>query len=273
MIKNLLLVGMVFYAIHSISQTTVFQSSNDYSSWMFVDADTDTYNWMIEDGTLYGAPLDVQGNMLVSFSKSQIDGALTPDNWAIAPVVDASGFENLSLSWKRAFGSYPSPQDKYSVYIVQESDASNLLNTLNSSTSLFDEVGTIAYQLETISMDASMFDGLENLYIAIRHHDCTDKGFLVLDDFELVGEEMSSKLDDLQINVAIFPNPMNDELSVKSTEVILDIILSDINGKTLKSEKVNELFFSIDVSEFMSGIYFVEVITPIGAKKMKVIKK
>jgi len=50
------------------------------------------------------------------------------------------------------------------------------------------------------------------------------------------------------------------------------LMIADINGKVVRSENTNQSIINLDVSEIEPGVYFIDVFTPIGNKKVRMIK-
>ncbi len=71
---------------------------------------------------------------------------------------------------------------------------------------------------------------------------------------------------------ATYPNPVTDNVTISNSDNILltDVNITDINGRTVKNIKVNNLSeVQMNVSELMAGVYFMNVTTDSG----KVVKK
>ena len=69
-----------------------------------------------------------------------------------------------------------------------------------------------------------------------------------------------------------YPNPVSDNVTISNSDNILltDVSITDINGRTVKSIKVNNLSeVQMNVSELGAGVYFMNVMTDSG----KVVKK
>jgi len=63
------------------------------------------------------------------------------------------------------------------------------------------------------------------------------------------------------IGVNVFPNPVVDFLTIsnKNEDQNLTVLLTDVNGKRLYSWKLNSSTTEIDVSNYETGIYFVNI--------------
>ncbi len=76
-------------------------------------------------------------------------------------------------------------------------------------------------------------------------------------------------------NITVFPNPSNDfaiiELPEFSRVKDLTLIIYDVNGNIVKTEKIKATQTKIDVSGFSKGIYFLKVLSEKGVTVTKMI--
>lgn len=75
-------------------------------------------------------------------------------------------------------------------------------------------------------------------------------------------------------NFAIFPNPVNDTLTVKNTNGISinEIDITDMNGRIVKQFKGNNNSNPINVSDLNSGVYFLKITSDKGTGTTKIVK-
>jgi hypothetical protein len=73
----------------------------------------------------------------------------------------------------------------------------------------------------------------------------------------------------------VYPNPANEEITIKSSSVLNDATISviDLNGKELKSLKLSGMESKVDTTDLISGVYFVRVSTGNDSKTEKLIIK
>jgi hypothetical protein len=70
--------------------------------------------------------------------------------------------------------------------------------------------------------------------------------------------------------ISVFPNPVNDVIIINSEKMEIDEIkIYDINGKLIKHEIINSSNLEVDVTEFETGIYFINM----KSSTVKIIKK
>ena len=79
---------------------------------------------------------------------------------------------------------------------------------------------------------------------------------------------------DTQYGIDLFPNPTTDELTISLEGVdVVDIVIVDIQGKVLLQQ--SGLFDQdrINISGYVSGNYFVKIMTPQATRKIRVTKQ
>ena len=85
-----------------------------------------------------------------------------------------------------------------------------------------------------------------------------------------------SELEFNKLNISVFPNPVSDLVAVQVAGLIqdnIDIILIDINGKTVQSTKINKgsTIAYFDVQTLYNGTYFVHVINGDNYRVQKIV--
>ncbi|MBC2846630.1 DUF7619 domain-containing protein [Winogradskyella flava] len=73
--------------------------------------------------------------------------------------------------------------------------------------------------------------------------------------FQLLSIEDTRSTD----SFVIFPNPSKDRVTIEANSTIESITLYDVQGRELSSISVNALIHLLDISNYRSGIYFLEV--------------
>jgi hypothetical protein len=81
--------------------------------------------------------------------------------------------------------------------------------------------------------------------------------------YKNAGTLSTSNLDNLQTEILIYPNPMKDELIIKFPDLknLVEITISNLEGKTVLESTISELSTSLDVSDFSSGVYILQLKT------------
>jgi len=74
-------------------------------------------------------------------------------------------------------------------------------------------------------------------------------------------------------NMKWYPNPVTDMLTISNTEIMSDIKVSDMLGRILTTMNVNDTETKIDMSNYPTGTYLVQVMVDNAVKTIKVIKR
>ena len=143
---------------------TDFPYTQDFNSepacWTAIDADGDGYNWFIYSGAMQSASYD--------------DGVLTPDNWLISPQFGLPATGNYEVTWTAMAQDQSWPAEHYGVYVSTTGNNTTDFTMLQEWT-----LSTGAYNPV---IDLSDYAG-QNIYIALRHFNCTDMFRMSIDDF------------------------------------------------------------------------------------------
>ncbi len=104
-------------------------------------------------------------------------------------------------------------------------------------------------------------------------------GCVTSNDFTLTVEDCgtsnpNTSIGDIDVLQNIFPNPSSNGIfQVNTTETIKNITVYDISGKLVKTEKTNGLSYTLDLSNAISGIYFLHIATNNGTVIEKLLKQ
>ncbi len=74
-------------------------------------------------------------------------------------------------------------------------------------------------------------------------------------------------------NVAIFPNPFHDEITITSTELVLHYKLMDVYGSLVQEGQSNDKTLHLKTDFLKTGIYFIQVQTKFGLDTKKLVKE
>ena len=161
--------------------TTNWDFEGSMENWTNVDADGDTYGWVL--GSAVGGIYLAEGSnmseghsgsdMMVSGSYSNVNGVLTPDNWLISPQVELGG--TFSMWAKGQDASWFA--EHFGIYVSTTNNSISSFQALNEWT-------LSSGEWKQYSVDLSFFAG-QTGYIAIRHFNCTNMFMIDVDDFEL----------------------------------------------------------------------------------------
>lgn len=159
------------YSVNHFWDWPISDGSVSFEGWTRRDYDGDGYQWgfMATDDAATDA-------CLASQSYNNDVGALTPDNWYISPKVKLGGTLNLK-AWQTQYG-----QEILGVYVYQGNQSVTSI-TAADLVQVGQDVQTTTTETQ-YSFDLSRFEGTG--YIILRHYNCTDGFYLLVDDIQLL---------------------------------------------------------------------------------------
>ncbi len=155
----------------------------DPAGWTLVDADGDGSNW---SWTTAASPAANDGSGHMTSASYENNTARTPDNWAISPAIDlsaASGSAFFSVYAKSYSNNYP---DTLGFFAGTSADPDEM-------TQLGADVVPAA-DYAKYTLDISEFAGESEVYVAVRHYNCTDKWRVYFDTVEVGYEDTATEV-------------------------------------------------------------------------------
>lgn len=236
-----------------------FEDENNFDCLKRFDADGDGNNWSIVD-TTGGRKVHSGVRCATSASYSnQSSRPLTPDNWLfMPPFVLPEDVTDFTLSWWAVAQDPNWTHENYSVYVTEDPETFG-------TNPVYTGEPTGTYAQQSISLEE--YAG-KTIYVAFRHHDCTDNFMLNIDDI-VVGNIVGINSVENAANVTIFPNPVCNVLNVEG-ENVKSVEVIDINGRVVLT---NDRAGKLDMSEVADGVYMVRVMSLSGVTTQKIVKK
>jgi hypothetical protein len=259
--KILLLIALVISAKTLNAQQTLYSASDStaFSTWTLVDYDADSFNWGII--SLSGTYV-AQGACMISYSYDNATMApLTPNNWAVSPSINLTGQSTATLSWSRAAVDSDWLAENYSVYVVQVANPASLVTALQAAQPVYSET-IAAAGLLTRSVSISAFANMNNVYVAFRHHNCTDFFALLVDDVKITNAVLD--VEENIMEVSVYPNPAIDELNINLSQNASSISIKGMDGKVISIHSLTGNSASLNISNLVSGVYICEVVAENG---------
>ena len=172
-----------------------FEDSAIPEGWTTIDADGDGYGWMLATDAMTSSNLGHNASVdcIISKSYDNTVGALTPDNFLVSPQVTVGAGSTFSFYACGQDASWAAEHFSVAVSTTSNTDASAFTNlqewTMTAAPSMKKGPGKNGAQRAQgnwyqYSVDLSDYAG-QQIYIAIRHFNCTDMFYLDVDDIEL----------------------------------------------------------------------------------------
>jgi|GEM_PF-1651281 len=165
-----------------------FETDPALDGWIFVDDDGDGYNWGWD--TANYTPYEGSG---IIYSNSYVNGvgALSPDNWAVSPLVILPGDSADVTFYAQGQDSQGYDAENFAVYVGTTADVSRMTKVGG------DYVTSYGYSQYSVNLSA--YAG-QAVYFALRHYNITDMYILDVDQVEFWGSGAIEGAHTLTIN-------------------------------------------------------------------------
>lgn len=159
--------------------------------WLLIDADGDTHNWQLP--LTNGMGHNGSDGMLVSYSyDNATTSPLTPNNFMVSPRVTLPSVGGIISFWACAMDEqYCAEHFAVAISTTVNNDPT-AFTTLQEWTLSAKDQGNRQGTWRQYSVDLSAYAGQE-VYLAIRHFNCTDMFAICVDDI-FIGDENATSL-------------------------------------------------------------------------------
>ncbi len=106
------------------------------------------------------------------------------------------------------------------------------------------------------TVDFSAYAGQE-IWVAIRHFNCTDQFILKVDDITLTDYDAVPEQEANMLSV--YPNPAYDKVVFTSEALVNEYRIYNIAGSEIMSNVVNAETFEVNVRDMPAGIYVIRI--------------
>lgn len=190
------------------------------------------------------------------------------EDWLISPAITLGSTGNELTVWLKSMSdSYGLEEFSIGVYVGSG-------EPLASSDFVILTSGTATYPDWTVSTEAlDAYDG-QTIRIGIRNEGA-DHYMLMVDDFKVTTTADMGVNEAFAKKFSAYPNPANNVVNISNNYniTLTNVDINDINGRTVKTMKVNNLSeVQIDVTELSAGVYFMNINTDSGIAVKKFIK-
>lgn len=117
----------------------------------------------------------------------------------------------------------------------------------------------------------TMLNNIEQ--VRFTHDNYSAEGFAIIDNFR-TNNEMASVKDNALTSLSVYPNPANDVINVSNaTNAIEKVVITDMNGRVVKSVVLGVNEAQINISDLSKGVYFLQATSNGASVTEKIVKK
>jgi hypothetical protein len=260
-----LLLAVSLYSQVSILEEN-FDSSTIPTTWTTINNDGNTVDAAVQEYTsawIQKEDPDNAGNGTAS-STSYFDPVDRADRWLVTPQFTLGASGNY-ISWK-GMSFDPSYTDSYKVIIS---------TTGNTVADFTDTLAIISNETPDWNEYTEPLNDYANQTIYVAFVNTTYDGFKLFLDSVNVREQDPLSVSEEELELALYPNPVQETLNLKTQAGIQQISIVNVQGQTVKTRTFDAVKKSIklNVETLKEGVYFVHVLTSKGIIQRKVIKR
>lgn len=171
------------------------------------------------------------------------------------------GGQSYDITCQPGYSGAFSYSEYFKVWIDYNADG-----VFNNNTELVFDPGNSTTQSITgnFTVPAGVADGIVRMRVAMSYLSpfggnapsmCGDNGEGETEDYCVTLDNPLNIAEQTQFNVSIFPNPVDEYLTIKTSSRNSDLLIYDNTGKLMLSKKITDFTDIADVSEFSAGIY------------------
>ncbi|MBQ8760926.1 MAG: choice-of-anchor J domain-containing protein [Bacteroidales bacterium] len=218
---------------------TFFYDFNDASieDWRVIDEDGDFFNWKVSDG--YGIQgVDASGCIYSESFDMNSNSPLLPNNFIVT-----KGLYTITENSTLSFDALPLDPYYYSEYygVVVSADGENFI-TVWEHECTWEESSDWTHQ----TIDLSAYAG-RNMYVGLRHFNCTNEYAIVIDNLELSNgtrSAKSNKIENLTVPAGVYylVASATEQFSVSITtnsedglNSVAEVVAEEVNANTAKA--------------------------------------
>lgn len=216
-----------------------FYDFNDASieDWRVIDADGDFKNWKVSNGVGV-AGVDNTGCIYSESFDMNSNSALTPNNFIVT-----KGLYTITENSTLSFDALPLDPYYYDEYygVVVSADGVNFI-TIWEHACTWEDAADWTHQ----TIDLSEYAG-RNMYVGLRHFNCTNEYAIVIDNLELSNGTRSSrsnKIENLTVPAGVYylvasaTEQFSVNINTKSADghdAVAEVVAEEVNDNTAKA--------------------------------------
>jgi PKD repeat protein len=242
------------------------------AGWKLIDSEGSSWE--------HDWPLDDPANKLAAYPNYWVD-ATGEQHLLVMPAFDFTNLINMDMTWDYTYNDNNGYTD--TLALVYRTGANPNWQTIWIRGGADLEVfGTQTWFWDAATPSIAWGPGYVNLDF-LAGESCVEIAFdnrgyygnhIWIDNVNLVGSYDSSELDELDVQLNVYPNPSKGTFKVLSSEAVIEYSVVDLTGrKVMGDNDLNEKYFAIDLSNETSGMYVLQITTNSGRSITRLIKE
>lgn len=242
------------------------------ADWKLVDSEGSSWeqDW----------PLDDPANKVAGYPNYWVD-ATGQQHLLVMPAMDFTNLINMDMTWDYTYNDNNGYTDSLAVVYRTGSNPNWQTIWIRGGSNL--EVnGTQTWYWDAANPSIAWGPGYLNLDF-LAGESCVELAFdnrgyygnhIWIDNVNLLGTYDSSELEELELNVHVFPNPSSGAYNVSASKVVGVYSVIDLSGRiVMENVDVQSKHFTVDLSQEETGMYVLQMMSEDGVYITRLMKK
>ncbi|MCX7696205.1 MAG: T9SS type A sorting domain-containing protein [Bacteroidales bacterium] len=193
----------------------------------------------------------------------------TQNEYLITPVMDLTQFSSAILRFYFQFSKYWGiyPKNNYDLYVVVSTDSGKTFTDTLWNETMTDTSKWESFEWVKVELSLSAYLSQSKVALAFVYHGF-DGAEASLDAIQI---ETAGGIDVSTSSFSIFPNPAQDYITINQTSSMSELLIIDMSGKIILRSNITPSQ-KINISHLPKGLYIMQINSPQGNSRVKLIK-
>lgn len=235
----------------SIPYSVDFENLDEIINWKTIDGNEDGESWFIGNSTL----LAHEGSGVAALNSND---SIALNDWFISTCINLTqGYYIISYWYRTQDAQHP---ENLKIAYGSEQSAAGMTNVLNDHPGITNNTYVKGQSIFSVATTGTY-------YFGIHGYSEANSNRLLVDDISI---EVSTDITETNLTSKIYPNPAKNNIRVESNQIIKMIRILNVLGQEVYSKTLSNYGTEVNVSNFHSGIYFVNIETNKGVTTQRI---
>lgn len=235
----------------SLPYSIDFETPDQIANWKTIDGNEDGESWFVGNSSA----LAHGGSGVAALNSNE---SIALNDWFISTCINLTqGYYIISYWYRTQDTQHP---ENLKVAYGLEQSAAGMTNVLNDHSGITNNTYTKGQRIFSVTATGTY-------YFGIHGYSEANSNRIMVDDINI---EISTGIDETNLTSKIYPNPATKNIRVESNQIIKTVRILNMLGQEVYNNTIANYGTEINVSNFHSGIYFVNIETNQGVTTQRI---
>ncbi|MDD4576349.1 MAG: T9SS type A sorting domain-containing protein, partial [Bacteroidales bacterium] len=235
----------------SLPYSIDFESPDQVAHWKTIDGNEDGRTWFIGNSSA----LAYSGSGVAAINS---DESTAIDDWFISTCINLTqGYYSISYWYRTQYNQHP---ENFKIAYGTEQTAAGMTHVLNDHSGITNNTYTKGQKIFSVPTTGVYYFGIHGYSLA-------NSSRIMVDDISI---DVSTGINETKFTSKIYPNPATKNIRIESNQFIKTIRIVNVLGQEVYNKAISNYGTEINLSNFHSGIYFVNIETSQGTTTQRI---